>query len=309
MALKIAVMGSGGVGGYFGGRLSEAGSDVTFIARGAHLAALQKSGLRIESRVGDVQLSPARAVADPAEAGTVDVVMFTVKLADTQSAAQAIKPLVERGASVFTFQNGIESAEAVGRIVGDKNVVPSSAQIGAVIREPGVIKHTGTMAKLTFGEAEGKPSARTEAFLAACKAAKFDSEQSPDITRAIWLKFALLAPFAGITTLTRSKIGPLRQNAEAQALLEEAVREAVAVGIALGKHLKPEDADRIIKSFATMPEDMTSSMCHDIMAGKPLEVGGLSGAVSRLGSTRGIPTPTHDFIVKALSVHAKGTPA
>ena len=210
MTLRIAVMGSGGVGGYFGGRLAKGGADVTFIARGAHLEALRAKGLRIVSRNGDAHLQPTRAVATPAECGTVDAILFSVKLGDTEAAAAAVKPLVDKGASVFTFQNGVESAERIGKIVGAGNVVAGTAQIAAVIAEPGLIRHTGTMARLVFGEADGKPSPRTEAMLAACKAGGFDCLLSDDIVRAVWMKFAMLAPFAGMTTLTRGTIGPVR---------------------------------------------------------------------------------------------------
>jgi 2-dehydropantoate 2-reductase len=309
MALKIAVMGSGGVGGFFGARLAQAGADVTFVARGSHLAAMRANGLRIDSKTNATHIQPVKTAEHAAEAGTVDVVMFCVKMADTDSAAQQIKPLVERGATVFTFQNGVESADRVGAIVGPENVVAGTAQIAAVISEPGVIKHTGTMARMVFGEPDGKPSPRTEAFLAACKAAGFDCVLSDDITRAVWMKFAMLAPFSGMTTLTRGSIGPVRTNAQSRRLLEAAVREVVAVGAKLGKHVTPEDAERTLKLIDGMPAEMTASMTHDLLAGKPLELNGLSGAVARLGEANGIPVPTHRFIADALSVHIDGRKA
>ena len=309
MALKIVVMGSGGVGGFFGARLAQAGSDVTFVARGSHLAAIRANGLRIDSKVAPTHIKPARCVEIAAEAGPVDAVMFCVKMGDTESAAAQIEPLVDTGATVFTFQNGVESADRVGAIVGAKHVVAGTAQIAAVIAEPGVIKHTGTMARMVFGEADGKPSPRTEAFLAACKAAGFDCVLSDDITRAVWMKFAMLASFSGMTTLTRGPIGPVRSNAQSRRLLEAAVREVVAVGAKLGKHVAPDDADRTIKLIDGMPAEMTASMTHDLLAGKPLELNGLSGAVARLGEAHGVPVPTHRFIADALSVHAGGKKA
>ena len=299
-------MGSGGVGGYFGARLAASGSDVTFIARGAHIDAMRRDGLRIDSKATPLHVTPVKAVQNPADAGTVDVVMFCVKMADTDSAAEQIKPLVAKGASVFTFQNGVESADKVGAIVGPANVVAGTAQIAAVISQPGTIKHTGAMARMVFGETDGKPSPRTEAFLAACKAAGFDCVLSDDITRAVWMKFAMLAPFSGMTTLTRGSIGPVRTNPQSRRLLEAAVREVVAVGAKLGKHVAADDAERTLKLIDSMPAEMTASMTHDLLAGKPLELNGLSGAVARLGEANGVPVPTHRFIADALSLAVDG---
>lgn len=309
MALKIAVMGSGGVGGYFGARLAQSGSDVTFIARGTHLEAIRRNGLRIDSKATPLHLTPAKAVHDPADAGSVDAVLFCVKMADTESAAQRIKPLVDKGATVFTFQNGIESADKIGAIVGARSVVAGTAQIAAVISQPGSIKHTGTMARMVFGETDGKPSPRTESLFAACKAAGFDCVLSDDITRAVWMKFSMLAPFSGMTTLTRGAIGPVRTNARSRRLLEAAVREVVAVGEKLGKHVGAGDAERTLKLIDGMPAEMTASMTHDLLAGKPLELDGLSGAVARLGEAHGVAVPTHRFIADALAVHIDGKPA
>ena len=306
MALKIAVMGSGGVGGFFGARLAQSGSDVTFVARGSHLAAIRAEGLRVDSKTSATHINPAKCVETAADAGAVDAVLFCVKMADTESAARQILPLVAKGATVFTFQNGVESADKVGAIVGAQNVVAGTAQIAAVIAQPGTIKHTGTMARMVFGETDGKPSPRTEKLFAACKAAGFDCVLSDDITRAVWMKFAMLAPFSGMTTLTRGPIGPVRTNPQMRRLLEAAVREVVAVGAKLGRHVGGEDADRTLELIDSMPAEMTASMTHDLLAGKPLELNGLSGAVARLGEAHGVAVPTHRFIADALSVHIDG---
>ena len=306
MTLKIVVMGSGGVGGYFGGRLAHSGSKVTFVARGAHLAAIRQSGLRIESSTGDAVIAPATVTMDPADAEDTDIVIFAVKMADTEQAAASIKPLVQRGARVFTFQNGVASADRVGRIVGHENVVSGTAQIAAVIKEPGVIKHTGTMQRLVFGEIDGAPSSRTQRFLEACKAAGINAELSGDIARTVWQKFVFLAPFAGLTTLTRGTIGPIRSEQRSRQLLERAIREAVLVGAAHGINIGEADIPERLTIIDNLPSEMTSSMCHDLLAGKPLEVNGLSGEVVRLGEVHGIPTPVHSFIADLLSVFEKG---
>jgi len=307
--LRIAVMGAGGVGGYFGARLAAAGHDVVFIARGRHLAAMQTSGLRIESPVGDLHLAPTSAVAEPHEVGRADVIMFAVKMADTDTAAQALKPLVAAGAAVFTFQNGVESADRLAAVLGADAVVPGVARIASHISKPGVITQTGTFARLEFGEASGQASARTKAFLEACTASGIDAISPDNITRNIWMKFALLAPFSGLTSLIRSPIGPIRDDARASALLRKAVEEVVAVGTALGKGLSAADVERTLKAIASLPYEMTSSMAHDLAAGKPLEINGLSGAVVRLGSSCGVAAPTHGFIADCLGVHAAGKQA
>ena len=173
--MKITVMGPGGVGGYFGARLAAAGNDVTFLARGAHLQAMRKSGLRLDSEIGELHLDPVQVVADAGEIAAADAIIFAVKMGDTENAARSLQALAAKGAAVFTFQNGVESAERIGRILGAGNVVPGVARIGSHISEPGVVKQIGTFARLEFAESDGKPSARTAAFHAACKGAGFVS--------------------------------------------------------------------------------------------------------------------------------------
>jgi 2-dehydropantoate 2-reductase len=306
--LKIAVIGPGGVGGYFGARLAAAGNDVTFVARGAHLDAMRRNGLRLDSEIGALHLNPVKVVADAAEVPTADLIMFAVKMRDTESAAQSLEPLVAKGAAVFTFQNGVESADRIGRIVGAENVVPGVARIGSHISEPGVVKQIGTFCRLEFGERNGKPSARAAAFQAACKAAGFDAAIPPNIEREVWMKFAMLAPLSGLTALTRAPIGPIRANAQSRALLEAAVAETVAVGVALKTGLTPADAGDLMKLIDGFPNGLMASMAHDLLAGKPIEIDGLSGAVARLGSKCGVPAPTHAFIARALAPFASGPP-
>jgi 2-dehydropantoate 2-reductase len=306
--MKITVMGSGGVGGYFGARLAAVGNDVTFIARGTHLQAMQAKGLRLDSELGDLLLNPVRVVADPSTIPAADVIIFAVKMRDTESAAEGLKPLVEKGATIFTFQNGVESAERIAKVVGPGNVVEGAARIATTISQPGVIKQIGKFAMLEFGERDGKPSPRASAFHGACVAAGIHATVSENISRTLWLKFAMLAPMAGMTALTRGPIGPIRRAPETYALLKRAVEETVAVGIAANTGLVPEDAERTIKQIDGLPEGMMASMCHDLLAGKPLELAGLSGGVTRIGKARSVPTPTHAFIAAALAPFAEGKP-
>jgi 2-dehydropantoate 2-reductase len=306
--MKIVVMGSGGVGGYFGARLAVAGNEVTFVARGAHLDAMRRDGLRLDSELGSLHLSQVGAVADAREILSADAVLFAVKLRDTESAAESLKRLTDGGATVFTFQNGVESGARIGRIVGPGKVVEGAARISAHIAEPGVIKQIGTFAGLEFGEADGRASPRVDAFYAACAAAGFTSKVSDNIARTLWVKFALLAPMSGMTALARGPIGPIRANPKSRALLLAAVEEVVAVGMALKTGLVPEDAARTMKQIEGLPAQMTASMCHDILAGKPIEVEGLSGAVARLAKEHGVSAPTHAFIDAALAPFVDGRP-
>jgi 2-dehydropantoate 2-reductase len=306
--LKITVIGPGGVGGYFGARLAAAGNDVTFVARGAHLDAMKKNGLRLDSEIGPLHLNPVKVVGDAREIAAADVIIFAVKMRDTESAARSLTGLTAKGATVFTFQNGVESAERVGNIVGKEHVVPGVARIGSHISAPGVVKQIGTFCRLEFAEADGKPSPRTTAFLEACRRAGFEAVMPANIEREIWMKFAMLAPLAGMTALTRAPIGPIRANAQSRALLQAAVEETVAVGVALKTGLTPGDADAVMKLIDTFPKEMMASMAHDLLAGKPIELDGLSGAVARLGEGCRVPAPTHKFIAQALAPFANGRP-
>ncbi len=304
--MKIAVMGPGGVGGYFGARLAAAGNDVTFVARGAHLDAMRKGGLRLDSQLGNLHLDPVKVVADAREIAAADAVLFAVKMRDTETAADSLRALVAGGATVFTFQNGVESGARIGHVLGPGKVVEGAARIAAHISEPGVIKQIGDFAVLELGEADGMASPRVAALHAACFGAGITAKVSDNIARTLWTKFAFLAPLSGLTALTRGPIGPVRANPKSRALLQAAVEEAVALGVALKTGLVPEDTARTMKLVDSLPPQMTSSMCHDLMAGKPIEIEGLSGAVARLAQEHGVAAPTNAFIAAALAPFADG---
>lgn len=306
--MKITVMGPGGVGGYFGARLAAAGNDVTFVARGAHLEAMRKDGLKLDSEIGPLHLKPVQVVADASQIAAADAIIFAVKMRDTESAATSLRGLTAKGATIFTFQNGVESVERIGRIVGIEHVVPGVARIGANISGPGVIKQIGSFARLEFAERDGSQSARTRAFHKACTDAGIEATLSPNIQRELWMKFAMLAPLAGMTALTRGPIGPVRANAQARALLEAAVRETVAVGSAMKTGIGVDDVPKLLKLIDGLPKQMMASMAHDLLAGKPIEIDGLNGAVARLGAQNGVPAPTHKFIAQALAPFADGKP-
>jgi 2-dehydropantoate 2-reductase len=304
--MKILVMGSGGVGGYFGGRLAAAGHDVTFVARGAHLAAMQTDGLTLDSQLGNVTIKPAKAVAGPEAAERPDIIMFATKLGDTEAAAHSLAGVVGPETSIITFQNGVDGPEIIAAALPGVHVVPGVARIASHISRPGVIEHRSPFARIEFGEPDGSAHPRLEAFHAACKAAGIDAVLSKNIRRDIWLKFALLAPFSGLSSLTGSTAGPIRETPATRALMEAAVREVIAVGAASGVEISADDYPRVWKAIEGQPPAMTSSMAHDRKAGKPMEVNYLSGAVVRLGEKHGIATPTHAFITQALAIDAPG---
>ena len=304
--MKIAVMGTGGVGGYFGARLAQAGCDVSFIARGTHLAAIREHGLKIESTLGDVHLSPARATNDPRTLEPVDLVLFSVKLWDTEAAARSIASLFGPGTGIVSFQNGVQKDDILRGVFGEKAVMGGVGYIATAIARPGVIKHTGTMQRLVFGEYDGRRSPRAEALLAACHRGGIEAELSADIRRQIWEKFVFLVGLSGTTATTRLPIGPIRENARTRAFLLDLMREAVAVGRAHGVALDHDYADKRLSFCDGLPADMTSSLYHDLERGNPLEVQWLSGGVVQLGEQVGVPTPANRAVWDVLALHAAG---
>jgi 2-dehydropantoate 2-reductase len=304
--MKIAVYGTGGVGGYFGSRLAAAGEDVTFIARGTHLEAMRKNGLVLKSGLGDLHIDPARATDDPASIGPVDAVFISVKLYDTESAAEGCKPLVGPDTLVVSFQNGVTAADTLSAALGSAPVIGGTTYIMSTIKSPGVISHLGTMAKLVFGELDGKRTARVEALLAACENAGFDATLNDNITSAIWHKFVFFAALSGLTALMRKPIGPIRTDPDTRALCRATLEEGIAVAAAKGIAMPPNMIDKHMTTVDGLPETMASSMYHDISAGKRLELPWISGAMVRFGRELDVPTPIHEMICTALKLHVEG---
>ncbi|MBI2313720.1 MAG: 2-dehydropantoate 2-reductase [Betaproteobacteria bacterium] len=304
--MKIAIMGTGGVGGYYGARLAAAGNDVHFIARGAHLAAIRSEGLKIESALGNLTVRPAKATDDPKAVGPAEIVMVAVKLWSTEEAVADAKPLVGPDTAVVSFQNGVDAVPTVSRILGKEHTLGGVAHIAAVIDRPGVIRHNGTMARLTFGELDGKASPRAKAFHEACLNAGIDAHLSEDIERAIWEKFVFLVGLSGMTTLTRLPIGPVREDPDTRAMFKNTMEEVVAVGRAKGIRFAADIVEKQLAFGDGLPKDMVSSMLGDLKRGNRLEVPWLSGAVARLGAEAGVATPVNRFIYTALKLHAAG---
>jgi 2-dehydropantoate 2-reductase len=302
--MRIAVFGTGAVGGYFGGRLLQSGEDVSFIARGAHLAALRQQGLRITSPKGPFS-GPVAATDDPAEVGPVDVVIFTPKLYDVDSAAPRLAPLLGPDTVVITLQNGVETVGMVSRHVGDAHVAGGVAYVVAVVDEPGHVKHT-TADRLVFGEANGGESPRLRQFQEAGRRAGFIADLSPHIDVDLWVKFVRLSTWSGMTTVTRSSMGIIRQSADLMSMMDAALAEAMAVGRARGITFPDglvEGTKEMVRNF---PPESKSSMLEDLERGRRLELPWLSGAVARMGRESGVPTPTHAFINAVLQPHQAG---
>ena len=299
-------MGAGGIGGYFGARLAQAGHDVAFIARGRHLTALREHGLQVKSANGDVHLTKPSVVDDPAALSPVDVALFAVKLWDTEQAAEQLRPLVQKGGVVVPFQNGVESIERIAAVVGPERVMGGVAYIAATIAEPGVIEHTGTMARLRFGSVLPAQHSTAEALAAACQGAGIDALQVADIRRALWEKFVFLASLSGLTSIARQPLGVLRSDPDSRNTFEAAMKEVWSVGRARGIALTDDFIAEQMIFLDSLPHEMTSSMHKDLVAGNRLEVPWLSGAVARMAKESGVAAPIHATIYAALKSWCAG---
>jgi 2-dehydropantoate 2-reductase len=306
--MRIAVVGAGGVGGGFGAALAKAGADVTFIARGAHLAAMKSTGLRIEGGRGETHLVPTQATDDPKTVGPVDYVLFCVKLWDVESAGEHIRPLVGPNTAVIPLQNGIDAPERLIPILGPQAVMGGVAQISASIVAPGVVRQVGTFMRLLFGELDGSPSKRGEALYAMCKKAGFDVTLSDQIVTELWMKFILLATNASVVAVARQPIGRLRDDPDMKPQFVAAYNEVIAVGRARGVKLPADALDRMLAFNAGAPPTMKPSMALDLERGNRIELPWLGGKVVELGRQLGVPTPTHAFMYAALKPYVMGAP-
>jgi len=303
--MRIAVMGAGGVGGYFGGRLQQAGHEVAFVARGRHLEALRSKGLTLKSPLGDANLK-VKASENPAEFGTADVVLFAVKLWDTESAAERIRPLLGNGGVVIPFQNGVESIARLGKVLGAERVMGGAAYIAARIGEPGTIVQTGPIARLRFGTTLPAQRKAAETFLAACKDAKIDAELADDIERVLWEKFVLLVAISATTAITRKAIGAVRTDPDLRWLLETVMRETWAVGRKRGVKLADDQVAKTLAQADAFTPDMRASMAADLEAGGRLEAPWLSGAVARMAREAGVDATANRAIYAALKPYIDG---
>ena len=307
--MRIAVVGAGGVGGYFGARLVEAGEDVVFIARGAQHEALRTAGLAIESPRGNARLGPQQATDDPAEVGPVDAVLLCVKTWQAAEAVQAIRPLLGQETCVVPFQNGVEAADELVAALGPAPVLGGVAKIVAFIDGPGRIRDIGGPTAAAFAELDNQPSARVERLRDAFRRARLEVETPADIHAAVWIKFMFVASAGGVGAVARMPIGVLRRVPETRRLLQGGMAEIGALARARGLRLPDDIVERTMAFADTMPPDGTASLQRDIAEGRRSELEWWSGAVVRLGRAAGVATPIHSIIYDSLlpsELHARG---
>jgi 2-dehydropantoate 2-reductase len=303
--LKIAIMGSGAIGCYYGAMLQNGGADVTFIARGATLDALRQNGIQLEG-VKPLQLAKVKATDDPATIGKVDMVIFSVKLRDTESAARQLLPVIGEDTGIISLQNGVTKDDMLAPIVGREHLLGGAAYIGVSVVRPGVIRKAGTMERLAFGEFDNKVSKRAQAFLDACKASNIVADIPADISLELWQKFVVIVTMSSITSAMRSTIGPIRANPHARQFALDVMKEVVAVGRARGIALEPDFAEKRFAHIDGMSPDMRASMSLDLELGRPLELPWLGGAVAEMGEKAGVPTPCCRAVRDILSLYVDG---
>jgi 2-dehydropantoate 2-reductase len=299
--MRIAVVGTGGVGAYFGGRLAQAGESVAFVARGAHLAAIRERGLRVDSVAGDFTVAPAEASDDPAAIGPVDVVLIGVKAWQVTETARALGPLLGPDTFVVPLQNGVTAADELAAVIGSGRVLGGLCRIVSAIVAPGYVAHTGVAAKVEFGERTGPTSARVlrlaEAF---ARAQGLTVEIPADVEAATWEKFVFIAPVSGVGAVTRQPVGVTRTTPESRALVEQAMQEVEALARARGVALAPGAVARNLAYVDRLPPDSTASMQRDLMDGRPSELEQQTGAIVRLAREAGVPVPVNTFLYAAL---------
>ena len=306
--MRIVVMGAGGTGGYFGAKLARAGEDVTFVARGAHLAAIRADGLRVRSAIEGESTVRVAAVETLDGQPPADLVLFCVKSFDTERAAEALRPVVGPGTGVLSIQNGVDNEEKIASIVGAGHVLGGSALVFATIEAPGVIRHV-LLGRLVFGEMHGAVSDRARAFLEACERAGIPAQLTADVVRALWEKYVYLVAQSGMTAVTRCPAGVLRAVPETRLMYRRLVDEVVALGAAAGAGLPDGYAEQCMANLDAVGANAYSSLHHDLVNGKRLELEALQGHAVRLGERHGVPTPMLFAVYAALRPHRDGPPA
>ena len=304
--MRAAVMAAGAVGGYFGGRMAAAGNDVAFIARGAHGDSIRRDGLKIESALGDLHLKNVNITNDPKQVGPVDVVLFAVKLWDTETAGEQTRALIGRNTRVITLQNGVDSVERLAPILGDEATIAGTTYVVTNIARPGVIHHTGTVAKIHCGRLDGRPDALLTGYMEQMRTAGIDVTATADMLLEIWRKFVVLSGTSGITASTRQPLGVIREDADMRAFFFRLMHETMAVGHAAGVKFPPDFPAELERLVAGFPPMMKASMANDLDAGNRLELDWLAGKVVALGHKYGIPTPAQEAVYAILKPYRMG---
>lgn len=299
--MKVAVMGSGGVGGYYGGLLARQGHPVGFIARGAHLAALRRDGLQVKSVHGDFTVAPVLATDDPAEIGPVDLVLVCVKTPAVEEAAQAIRPMVGAETMVMGLQNGIEAPTQIGAVVGPEHVVGGATWVSSAIEAPGVIRQFSQFRRIVLGELDGRVTGRVQDLAAVLGSTGADVEVTEDIQKVLWTKFLFISAVSGVGSLTRLSFGEYRAvPATREVLLRGLMAEVETVGRAEGVDLDADVADQALAFIDRAAPEVRASMQRDVEAGRPSELESMIGVIGRKGRKLGIPTPVADLMYAAL---------
>jgi 2-dehydropantoate 2-reductase len=298
--MKIAIVGAGGVGGYFGGLLARDAHEVTFMARGAHLRAIRARGLRVESADGAFTIAPADATDDPDEIGAVDLALLCVKTYDLPATLAQLRPLVGSSTAILTLQNGVEAYDLVAASYGREAVLPGVVYCEVAVKEPGVIFQGSSMRRIIFGELSGLPTPRARAIADMFAAAGVDTVLSANILGALWSKFCFICGMSGVTTLTRRSVGSILADEEARLLLRAVVEEARAVALARGVTFEADPVEAGLATFGRFAPEAKSSMQRDLERGSRLEIEALNGAVVRLGRALSIATPANQAIYAAL---------
>lgn len=303
--MRIAVMGTGAMGGYLGARLVGGGAEVAFIARGPHLKAIRENGLKVTSPLGDMLVQPATASDDPAEIGPVDLVLLAVKLYDVEQASAFVRPLMGPETGVVTLQNGLDAPGLVAGLYGEARTIGGVCLINGEIAAPGVIRHNALNAVIV-GEIGGGPSARLERFAELANAGGVEAKVSPEIRLDLWRKMMLLAPLGALSAMIRLEFRDYHDLPESWRLVQQGVREVMAVGRAHGMALSEADVESTMKLAHGMRPTWKASITVDLEQGKRLEVDGLAGAVCRYGEAAGVDTPFHRVALGVLKPHAGG---
>lgn len=297
--VRVAVLGAGGVGGYFGGRLALAGAEVCWIARGAHLEAIRRDGLRVRSVLGDFHVR-GLATDDLAEVGPCDYVLFCVKSYDTDAAARLLPPLLHADTAVLTLQNGVDNPDKIASVVGWRHVMAGAAFVFATLQGPGEVAHTGGPGRVVFGEMDGARTPRAERLLAWFREANVPAELSPDIRRVLWDKFAFICAQAGLTAAAGLPVGELRAVPETWALFRRVLEEVCAVAAAEGVQLPPDTVDRHLEFAGRLEPQAASSLYHDLVHGRRMELEALHGTVVRLARRHELPVPVCETLYALL---------
>jgi len=298
--MKIAVMGSGGVGGYYGALLAHAGYDVTFIARGAHLQAIRTTGLQVKSVHGDFTIAPAKATDASAELGPVELILVCVKTTDTEQAAEAIKPMVGPGTTVMSLQNGIDAAERIGAVVGMEHMLGGSTWISSAIEAPGVIRQVSQFRRIVLGEFDGQVTPRAQAVFDALGRTGATVELSDNILKVLWTKFVFIASISGVGSLTRLEIGDYRAVPETRAFLVALMREVEAVARASGVRLDADVVEATLAFVDNAAPSIKPSMQRDVEAGRRSELDSMIGVIVRKGRDLGVATPLAEMVYSTL---------